>query len=115
MPHRLKPGLHTNPHYAEMGLLLNHAIRYTLHQHTPHPHSPCPCDSPKDRLKPLMATPNTGTANSKTEAAAPNNGAAETPAPTDFIRDIVAENLKAGRYSKIRSEERRVGKECRSR
>jgi len=48
-----------------------------------------------------MAMPNPGTANSKSEAAAPNSGAAETTAPTDFIRDIVAENLKAGRYSKI--------------
>src|SRR5438067_4969194 len=43
-----------------------------------------------------MAMPNTGSPTSKTETAA-----AETAAPTDFIRDIVAEDLRSGRYAKI--------------
>jgi len=45
--------------------------------------------------------PNTGASNGKSDAAAPNTGVVETPAPTDFIRDIVAADLKAGRYSRI--------------
>src|SRR5438067_2000770 len=48
-----------------------------------------------------MTTPKTGTPEGKTEAAATNAGSTETPVPTDFIRDIVAEHLKAGRYAKI--------------
>src|SRR5438477_8201487 len=47
-----------------------------------------------------MTTPKTGTPEGKTEAAAMKAGSTET-APTDFIRDIVAEDIKAGRYSKI--------------
>jgi glutaminyl-tRNA synthetase len=48
-----------------------------------------------------MAMPNTGLSNNKTEAAAPKAAAAEIAAPSDFIREIVAEDLKAGRYTKI--------------
>src|SRR3989442_5968907 len=45
-----------------------------------------------------MTAPNTG---SKNEVAAAQKAAPETPAPSDFIRDIVAEDLRAGRHTKI--------------
>ena len=48
-----------------------------------------------------MTTLKTGTPEGKTETAATKAGSTETPVPTDFIRDIVAEHLKAGRYAKI--------------
>src|SRR5437867_1287304 len=45
-----------------------------------------------------MTAPNTG---SKNEVAAAQKASPETPAPSDFIRDIVAEDLRAGRHTKI--------------
>src|SRR6266699_4894099 len=46
-----------------------------------------------------MTTPIIGRSENKSDAALPGSRTPE--APSDFIRDIVAENLKAGRYSKI--------------
>src|SRR5256714_5162717 len=47
-----------------------------------------------------MTTPKTGTTESKSDAPA-GSAPVETSAPSDFIREIVATDLKAGRYSKI--------------
>src|SRR5438552_6468284 len=47
-----------------------------------------------------MTAPKTGTPEGK-KAPTEIAGTSERPTPTDFIREIVAEHLKAGRYSKI--------------
>src|SRR5438045_2109289 len=48
-----------------------------------------------------MTMPKIGPLDDKKEAAAASAGTAEKAPPSDFIRDIVAADLKAGRYSKI--------------
>src|SRR5438067_5370928 len=48
-----------------------------------------------------MTMPKIGPSDNKKEAAAAPAGTAEKAPPSDFIRDIVAADIKAGRYSKI--------------
>ncbi len=48
-----------------------------------------------------MTTPKPGSSAGSDEAAAAKIDAPETPLPSDFIRDIVAADLQAGRYAKI--------------
>ena len=48
-----------------------------------------------------MSLPKSGAPDAKNQVAAGKTSASEAAPPSDFIRDIVAEDLRTGRYSKI--------------